>query len=260
MATAKKPADAGTAEIQIQELHTGRIEFCVLGTTPLICNRMSQKAWHELLAPAGRKSASAKASSMKHDPVAEFRASPYVLKFPTDPTRIAIAGNSFKRSMSFAALRMDGVTKTEIDQLIYMPGSYTPIFGIPKLFMAITRSADIKKTPDVRTRAIIPEWAARLSITFVKPQLREQGVANLLAAAGIICGVSDWRQQKGSGSYGSFKLVGPDDPDFVRITSTMGREAQDEALELAEPYDDEASEMLAWYDVEVKRRGFKVAA
>lgn len=256
MATAKASND----EITILEMQVGRMDFCVLGTSPLILNRMAMKAWHELLAPKGRKSAADKASSLKHDPIKEFRDSPYTIADPVCETLLGVMPTSFKKAMATAALDIPGAKKSQIGRLVFIHGELQPIFGAPKVFMAITRSADINRTPDVRTRAILPEWACRLTVQFTKPMLREQSIANLLAAAGIQSGIGDWRQEKGSASYGSFKLVSADDPDFVRITSTMGRDAQREALDTPEAYNDETSEMLAWFDVEMKRRGFKVAA
>jgi len=44
-----------SSEIQVIEVVKGQIDFCILGTSPLIMNRMSQKVWHELLAPKGKK-------------------------------------------------------------------------------------------------------------------------------------------------------------------------------------------------------------
>lgn len=261
MATKNTPAaGSATSEIQILEINTGRLEVCIKGTSPLILNRMSQKVWFELLAPKGRKTASEKASSMKHDPIQEFRNSPYIINDPKAQALLGVMASGFKKAMGTAALRTPGVKKTEIGQLVYVPGEFVEVFGLPKVFMSITRSADMNKTPDVRTRAILPEWACRLTVTFVKPALRETSIANLLAAAGIISGIGDWRQEKGSGSFGSFVLCSPDDADFKRIVSTMGRDAQQNALDEPQAYNDETSEMLAWFDVEMKRRGFKVAA
>lgn len=262
MATTKPKAATGaaTSEIQILEINTGRLDVFIKGTSPLILNRMSQKTWFELLAPQGRKSAAIKASSMKHDPLQEFRDSPYILKDPKSATLLGVMSSGFKKAMGTAALRTPGVKKTEIGQLVYVPGEFVEVFGVPKVFMAITRSADMNRTPDVRTRAILPEWACKLTVTFVKPALRETSIANLLAAAGIISGIGDWRQEKGSGSFGSFVLTSPDDADYKRIVSKMGRKAQQAALDEPEAYNDETSEMLAWFDVEMKRRGFKVAA
>ena len=262
MATSKKTADVG--EIQITPVRQGAVEFFILGTSPLICNRMSQKVWFELLAPRGRKTEAEKASSMKHDPIQEFRDSPYIIEANEGkpaPTLIGLFPSSFKKAMATAALDMPGAKKTQIGRLVRIEaGDLLPIYGIPKVFMAVTRSADINKTPDIRTRAILPEWACHLTVTFTEPILRPTAIANLLSAAGFQCGVGDWRQEKGSGSYGSFKIVGKDDADWLRITKEQGRAAQRRALDDPEPYNDETAEMLAWFDVEMKRRGFKQAA
>ena len=249
-----------TESVTILEVNKGSMEFCILGTSPLICNRMSEKAMRELLAPKGRKTTAEKAASMKHDPIQEYRDSPYQIIDESAPTLIGILPTSFKGSMRTAALDVPGAKKAQIGRLVYVHGEMLPVWGIPKLFMAITRSADINRTPDVRTRAIIPEWACRIKIDFLKPIINEQSVANLLAAAGFQSGVGDWRQEKGSGNYGSFKLVSEDDPEFVRITSTMGRKEQIEAFENPIAHDKETADLLAWFETEAQRRGMKVAA
>ncbi len=248
-----------SSEIQVIEVVKGQIDFCILGTSPLIMNRMSQKVWHELLAPKGKKNAAEKASSLKHDPIQEFRNSPYIIENKAAPSLLGILPTAFKGAMLTAALDMPGTKRTQMGRLLTVDWDMQPVYGVPRVFMSITRSADMNKTPDVRTRAILPEWACKLTVTFNKPILREQSVANLLAAAGMQSGVGDWRQEKGSGSFGAFKLVSNDDKDFLRITKTMGREVQQEALDNPIAYNAETEEMLAWFDVEIKRRGFKVA-
>lgn len=247
------------SEIQVIEVVKGQIDFCILGTSPLIMNRMSQKVWHELLAPKGKKNAAEKASSLKHDPIQEFRNSPYIIENKAAPSLLGILPTAFKGAMLTAALDMPGTKRTQMGRLLTVDWDMQPVYGIPRVFMSITRSADMNKTPDVRTRAILPEWACKLTVTFNKPILREQSVANLLAAAGMQSGVGDWRQEKGSGSFGAFKLVSNDDKDFLRIVKTMGRTAQQEAIDNPIAYNAETEEMLAWFDVEIKRRGFKVA-
>lgn len=248
-----------SSEIQVIEVVKGQIDFCILGTSPLIMNRMSQKVWHELLAPKGKKNAAEKASSLKHDPIQEFRNSPYIIENKAAPSLLGILPTAFKGAMLTAALDMPGTKRTQMGRLLTVDWDMQPVYGVPRVFMSITRSADMNKTPDVRTRAILPEWACKLTVTFNKPILREQSVANLLAAAGMQSGVGDWRQEKGSGSFGAFKLVSSDDKDFLRIVKTMGRTAQQEAIDNPIAYNAETEEMLAWFDVEIKRRGFKVA-
>ncbi len=257
MAVASK---AESTEISVMEINTGRMEIYIVGTTPIICNRMSEKAMRELLAPAGKKTAAEKSSTLKHHPLEEFRASPYVLPDDDSPTLIAGLSTWFKRSMMSAALDMPGAKKTQIGRLTWVEGQRVPVYGVPQIFSAIVRSADMARTPDVRTRCIIPQWACSVTICFVKPALREKSVLNLLAAAGMTIGVGDWRNEKGSANYGSYRLTTPDDPEYQAIVASGGRAVQKAALADPVAYDDETSELLAWYNTEVKRRGFKVAA
>lgn len=253
-------AKKGASEeaVSIIEVKKGRFEVCILGRTPLILNRMSEKAARELLLPR-KKTAADKAANLKHNPPEEYRASAYKTTGNDQPTRLLHLATAFKGAMRSVAVDIPGAAKAQIGRLTYIEADYIPIFGVPKLLMSITRSADMNKTPDVRTRAIVPEWACRLAVTYVKPLLREQDVVNLLAAAGIMRGVGDWRPEKGSGNYGQFELVAESDENFRRILKTGGRVAQDEALEHPEPYDPETAELLAWFVQEADRRGFKAA-
>lgn len=247
-------------EIDVLKVDHGRLDFCVLGTTPLILNRMSEKALHQLLMPSGRKTTAEKASTMKHNPMEEFQASPYTDEDESAPTFIQHLSSAFKGAIKSAALDIPGSSKAQIGRLTWVNGERVAIYGIPKLFMSVTRSADINKTPDVRTRAIVPEWACYVSVSFVKPLLREQGVANLLASAGIMQGVGDWRPGKGSGTYGQFELVDANDKRFNQIVKHGGRGPQMAAMDEPECYDAESRELLSWFDVEARRRGFKAVA
>lgn len=258
MATSKSTTSSG--DVQIIEVHTGTLNLAIVGTTPLILNRLSEKAMHELLLPQGRKSAADKAASLKHDPLAEFRRSPQMLPEDDAPTLLALPSTAIKGSMRTAALDLPGAKKAQIGRLVYLPGDYVPVYGVPQIYSTIVRSADMNRTPDVRTRCIVPKWAAIVRVTFVRPIMREQAVANLLAAGGITAGVGDFRTEKGAGNYGGFEVVSADDPRLIEIMQTGGRQAQQAAMADPVAYDATTEELLAWYDVEVKRRGFKVAA
>ena len=246
--------------IEVQPTNRGRISFCILGETPLICHRMSSKALQELLLPKGKKTAADKASSLKHNPIDEFREAPYTNLDPDGPTLIQHLASAFKQGIRSAALDMPGANKTQIGRLTWVEGERVDIYGIPNLFMAVTRSSDMNRTPDVRTRAIVPQWACRITVSFVQPILREQAIVNLLAAAGITQGLGDWRPSKGSGTYGQFELVAEDDPRFVHLITHCGRAAQVSAMDNPEPYNDESERMLDWFKSESSRRGFKVFA
>lgn len=241
-------------EISILKLNQGVLNVCIKGVSPLIYNAMSEKARHELLMPAPKKNAAEKAANLKHDPFAEYRNSTYQNRGDEEPTRLNFPASAFKKALASAALDIPGAAKSQIGRLVWAVGDRINVFGTPKLFSAITRSADMNRTPDVRTRAILPEWACVLSLRFMTPILKEQTVVNLLAAAGFTQGIGDWRQQKGSGSYGQFELVGPDDPDFKRICETQTIVEQDAALADPAFYDEETERLMQWFVEERARR------
>lgn len=259
MATKKTSTTQDVGISDILKITTTHVTCCVLGTSPLILNRMSEKAKRELLMPKGKKTAFDKATTLKHVPVDEYQASVYKMK-PGSPTFLGIMATSFKKAISTAALDMPGARKSQIGRLTFVTSEYVNIYGVQQLFMSVTRSADMNKTPDVRTRAIVPQWACRLTIAFVEPLIKLQAVLNLLAAAGITMGVGDWRQEKGSGSYGQFELVAEDDPRYVKILTEGGWDAQIDAHNTPVCYDDETAELLSWYDDERVKRQRKGAA
>lgn len=257
-----KPKDskskATTEEItEILKVTTGTFQACIVGVTSLVHNRPSEKAKHELLLPRGRKSALQRATSLKHIPIEEFRSSPYILTDPTANTYCGLRAAAYKGAMRTSALDIPGAKKAQIGRLVWVNGDHgdlVEVFGIPLLKMDVVRSADMNRTPDIRTRAAMREWACRLTITFARPLIRAQAVANLLAAGGLIAGVGDGRPEKGALSYGQYRVCDKDDPDFRRIMKTGGRQAQIDALENPIAYDDETAELLTWFTDELSSR------
>lgn len=245
---------ADNSVIDIPETVIGQIETGVIGLTPYLHNRMSEKAKHELLFPKGRKNAAERAASLKHDPVEEFRASPYRLDDNESPAVLAVMASAFKGAMMTAALDLPGSSKAQIGRLIWVEGYHVPLWGTAKLHMSVTRSADIGKTPDIRTRAITPEWATIITISFVKPLITERTIVNLLSTGGRSAGIGDWRPEKGKGTFGQFQLASTDDAKLRRIMK-QGRAIQLAALEAAKPFDAESAELLTWYESERKARG-----
>lgn len=249
---------AQSGEIAIIEVEQPDIKFFIKGKSPFICNAMSAKVKQELLMPRGRKTAADKAANMKHDCLQEYRDSIYKMR-EGSPTYIGVPSTMFKASMRNAAVDLPGSSKAQIGRLTYVNGSYVFLYGIPEMLMSVTRSADMNKTPDVRTRAIIPEWCCEIVVTYTAPLIREVAVARLLAAAGLINGIGDWRPERGKGDYGQFQVVS-DDKDFKRIKDAGGYDAQKFAMEEPSFYDTETESLYEWWDTERRNRGFKVVA
>lgn len=246
--------------VDIARVEKTIVKMRVVGTSPVILNRVSEKAKRVILQPPGKKTKADKESTAKHNPIEEYQATPYLIMEEEAGTCLALPSPAFKGAMRTAALDLPGSSKAQIGRLVYVEGDLTPLYGVPKLLMSVVRSADINRTPDIRTRAIVPKWAAVLTISFVTPIVKLPSVLNLLSAAGITSGVGDWRPEKGKGDYGQFRIANEDDPELLEIMAAGGRAEQMAAMASPLPYDRETEELMTWYDAEATRRGFKVDA
>jgi hypothetical protein len=260
MATKKTETSTPAEQVYDFKLQEEAITFHIKGTSPLLLNRMTTKSKMVLLAPQ-KKTTADKAASLKHDPVAEFRASPYRLRADDAPTLLALLPTMFKQAMGLAALDVPGMKKSQVLRLTRVDWDRIPVWGLPQLHMAVVRNSDINHTPDVRTRCIVANWATELTMYYSPQLLRTQAIANLLHSAGISSGIGEWRQGKGSSSFGGFCICTADDAEYLMIKKHGGRAAQLAAMEAAEPFDDEAEELIAWFEDEVVvKRGNKAAA
>lgn len=248
---AKPKTNSEALEIQILKLNAGRIKFRIYGETPLIYSAMSLKVKESLLAPR-KKTIAERAATVKHDPLMEYRSSVY--RSDEGPTLLVFPAVAFKRALASSALDLGGAKKAQVERLVWAIGQSVPVWGVPQLRMDVVRSADQNHTPDIRTRACLPRWCAELTLAYVKPVLNDTVVANLLAAAGMIRGIGDYRQEKGAGNYGQFTLDVAD-KDFDAIVKTGGRKEQEAALAKPECFDDESYALLTWWEGEIKRRG-----
>ncbi len=250
MAIAPKTNEA----LVIDALKQGRVTLRMIGTTPFYFNAMSAKSKRDLLIGGGKKTAAQK-KEIKHDPESEFRASVY--RLPVGETLLGFPAPGVKGAMAEAALETKAVTKTSVNRLIFMPEQRIRIWGKPYLKMDVVRSADMNRTPDVRTRAFLPRWCATVDIAFVMPTLSVHSVVSLLSNAGVIIGIGDFRQGKGKGSYGTFSVLGDDLGDWQETWDSItaeGRAVQEAAMDRPEFADEETADLMAALGDERKRR------
>lgn len=242
-----------TAEISIVPLRRGSTRLRIVGQTPLFQNRMSEKV-KQILLGGGRKKTKAERVEIKHDPLAEYRGSAEILK--SGPTALGLRVVAVKGAMCTAALETPGVTKSSTQKLLFMPGDFAPLYGTPQLRMDVVRSADMNRTPDIRTRCYLPRWGAEIEVQYIVPQLSVMSVVTLLCNAGVLVGVGDYRQEKGKGAFGSFRVLGEGDEDeeWNDLIANHGRAAQEAALDDPEFADADTADLMRFYEGEVARR------
>ena len=241
--------------IEVSSVKQATVEFCAVGLSPILMHKFAPVAERGLLLPSGRKTSADKASTLKHDPVQEFRDSCYTTERADAPTYLLALSSAIKNAIAEVAKDLPGATKAQVGRLCYVDCEFVPVWGVPRLHMTMVRMADINHTPDMRTRACLPEWAVRFKVRYTEPLLNAKAIAQLVAAAGVIQGLGDWRPGKGKGSFGTFEIVSETDERFLRIVAEGGRAVQVAAMAAAEPYNDYADELLTWFKSEVERRG-----
>lgn len=242
-------------ELHIDALKQGRIKVRIIGRTGLYFNAMSMKAMRSLVLGGGKKTAAEK-REIKHDPETEFVASTY--KVPTGPTLLGFPAGGIKKAMASATKDTAGIAGTEIKRLIFLPQDMISVWGRPYLRMDVVRSADMNRTPDIRTRAFLPEWCAEIDLTYITPALNPAGLVTLLSNAGIVCGIGDNRQEKGSGNFGTFDVLTEGDADQEKfwkdLTQNEGRAVQVTAMDKPQAFDDLTRELWDFLKGERNRR------
>ncbi len=238
--------------IEVTPLTVGRMTVWLRGITPIICNRLATKAKRTLLAGGGKKTKAEREQTLKHDPMAEFHDS-MTKRSGVGPTRILFPAPAVKGCIATAALETKGTNKTQIGRLAWVESYSLNLYGMPQFDMRSIRSADMNKTPDMRTRAILAEWCIPVTICFIKPQLSESTIVQLLANGGLICGIGDFRPEKGKGNFGQFQVVG--EKECKDIVKAGSMKQQDAALKTVTFFNDESADLYAWWDEKMKKSG-----
>lgn len=246
-------AKSTDSTITIEPLKQGRLTVRIIGNTGMYMNSMSVKAMRSLVAGGAKKTASER-KEIKHNPEEEFRAAAHTAE--KGETLLCFPAPGIRAAMATAALVTDGVKKTDVQRMVFMPQEALKIWGRPYLRMDVVKSADMNRTPDVHSRPFLPSWCAEIDVAFITPALSAQSIVALINNAGLVCGLGDFRQEKGKGSFGTFSVVSTEAQEaaFAHLKKHEGRKLQEEAMKAAEPWDATTRELMAFIRQERIRR------
>lgn len=241
-------------KVEITQIKTRKVMFSIVGVTPIIVHRFAVKAWRELLLPSRKKNRAEREANLKHDPVAEFRGCLYLNRNKQTPTMFHLPSGMIHQSTAAAALDMPGATRASIERLVSVSTPDLFLYGLPYLKADMIRNSDPNRTPDVRIRPCLPRWCIKdIQMEYKVDPLNDSQILNLVAAAGVICGLGDYRPQKG-GTFGKFRLAEANDAELLDIVKNEGRAAQQKNFDAAPEYDDDTSELMSWFNEEIARR------
>lgn len=191
--------------VAISEIGTETLSVPIVGTSPLIVHRFSDKARRVMLdAQQGRKS-----PKEVRDPEADYQASFYRLKggggfgFPCVGFKSATVGAArfYPRNV---------VSMTSLRQTMFFRGEpgedgqqLAVIEGEPRMREDVVRVN--RGGADLRYRAEFPEWSTVLTVIYVQAALTRDSVLSLVDAGGLGVGVGEWRPEK-NGDFGTYKV------------------------------------------------------
>lgn len=184
------------APLVLPKLDLKTISVRLQGTSPLICNRWSEKAKQEMADKQQKKAKQAKAAK---DPEACYQASLY--KLPAGGFGFPSVG--FKAAAVDACSHVEGITKVQARGAFHIRGDMVRIEGTPTMREDMVRVG--MGVADIRYRGEFREWACELIVEFNAAVLSIEQIHHLFEIAGFAIGVGEWRPQR-DGSMGMFRL------------------------------------------------------
>lgn len=199
-----------------REPKTEQLIVPLIGTSPLIVHRFSEKAKKEMLE---KQTKTARGQKEARDPAAEAAAGEHLL--PSGRPGFPVVG--FKAALVDAARTVAGFKMTEIRQAVAVHGE--PSAPVATAFEgALTRDMlceivvppsernireDVVKiamgTSMLRYRYEYARWATLLHVTYNAEFMSEDQLAQIIYEAGSAVGVGEWRPERG-GIYGTFRI------------------------------------------------------
>jgi hypothetical protein len=180
---------ATDAVIEINRIGAETIRVPIIGTTPLIVHRFSEKAKRQMLdAMQGRKTPKTAKDPEAGMPVIAFKAA------------TVSAARFYGKAVSMVGLRQQIFFNGEIGVDGQM---LARIEGAAKMREDVTRvgngGADLRYRPEYR------EWRTTIDVTYVSSLLTRSSVLSLIDAGGMGVGVGEWRPEK-KGDFGTYRI------------------------------------------------------
>lgn len=200
-----QPASTETPGLEIKRIELAAMAVPIIGTSPLIMHRFSEKAKRAMLdQQQGRKS-----PKQARNPQADYDAAFY--RFAEGDERFGFPVIAFKAAM-ISASRFYGkdVKMTELRQFVFIKGDLgvdgqqlAEIHGDASMREDVVKIG-IKQT-DLRYRPAVMPWRTTLHVVYAKSAISQEAVLALIDAGGMGVGVGEWRPER-NGDFGMFQV------------------------------------------------------
>ena len=193
--------------IELPAMNIKLAEIFLVGDSPLISHKWSEKSKKEIRDKQQKK---AKTAKDIRDPNAEFEDSLYHIEgggygFP------AVA---FKAAAVNACSHVDGITKVHARGAFHIMCELVTIEGDKPI-----QREDMVRVgmgvADLRYRGEFKKWHCKIPVRYNANVLSLEQITNIFDTAGFSTGVGEWRPQK-NGDYGMFHVARGKDENKLR--------------------------------------------
>lgn len=198
-AAGTKPLGNGSLTITLPKLNIGIMEIPIIGDSPLIVHKWSEKAKQQIRAKQAKLP---NLGRDVRDPIQEFKDSMYV----QDDGTYAFPAIAFKNAAVDACSHVDGITKVLARGAFHVVGEFVRIYTLDQPEMREDTVRIGMGVGDLRYRGAFNRWAALVTIRFNQNVLTESQIVNLLNLSGFAIGVAEWRPEK-NGAFGMYHVA-----------------------------------------------------
>lgn len=186
-----------TEAFTIPRLEIRMMELRLVGDSPLISHRWSEKAKAQMLRKQMKEASPGRTAK---NPEQDYRESLY--EHPEGG--FGFPCTAFKAAAVGACRYVDGISMTEARGAFHVVGELTRLEGEPSMREDMVRLET--GTADIRYRGEFKEWATTLTIRYNARALSAEQIINLFNIAGFAIGVGEWRPMSKKGASGSYGM------------------------------------------------------
>lgn len=189
-------------EVKMDPLLIATLKVKIVGITPLLLNRLSDKEKQSML---DKQMGKGSEKNKIRDPKQEVEDKIHKIS----DNKVGIPIISIKKSMVEAAPYLDVDKKLIRGSLFIIPEENNLVTVDYKKMVineAITRDSGINRTPRTTFRPEFRDWSTEFTVKYNARQITPEQILGLLKLAGFHIGVGSWRPQC-DGTYGTFTVA-----------------------------------------------------
>lgn len=206
----KKPKSAeSSAEkvVKIPKVEFGYAKITLVGETPLLVKKWSEKAAQQM---ADKQQGKAVAKKANRDPNQEYLDSMYIIPGTEKKPVYAVHAGGLKKCVVSATRFAENIYKTDVRGAFMIinaaPGQLIPIKTPgPQFDDQIGRIGGITKTASHIYRARFDQWELSVDVKYMKNAISIEQILFLFEIAGFSIGLHEYRPER-DGTFGTFSV------------------------------------------------------